>query len=214
MLEEFANHVNSYDRNDANIERKYYHSLRVKSLCQLIAKYAGFNDEDANIAEVVGLLHDYSRFEQWNKYKTFKDHKSFDHGDRAVELLFKANKIKKYWNKKEDYDEIYDAIKYHNKLEIPNNLSSHNKLLCKIVRDADKLDIFYLYAVQALKFPEEDAEITPKVKETFYKERSISKLDEQNENDHGLLILALVYDLNFKYSFDQEETYKNLQKSQ
>jgi len=43
MLEEFKNHVDKFDIEDFNIKFKYYHSLRVKSLSQLIAKYAGQN---------------------------------------------------------------------------------------------------------------------------------------------------------------------------
>lgn len=209
MIEEFTQYVNKFNRGDINIDRKYYHSLRVKSLCQVLAKHIGFSDEDAKIAEVVGLLHDYGRFHQWSLYHTYNDHKSIDHGDYGVEELFEKDQIQNFWTKKEDYDEIYDAIKYHNKIAIPNNLSDHNKKLCKIIRDADKLDIMYLYASESLPFPEE-GEIAPKVKEYFDNETLVDTKFEQTDADHGITILALMYDINFNYSFYHLKEYKIL----
>lgn len=208
MLEEFKNYVSNYDMSDNNIERKYYHSLRVKSLCQVIAKYAGFNDEDIKIAEVVGLLHDYGRFPQWEKYKTYRDNLSIDHADYAVEKLFDEGQIANYWTNTDDYDEIYDAIKYHNKLNIPDDLSKHNKLLCQVIRDADKLDILYLYASNTCKFVSLDDEISEKVKNDFNNEKLIDYKDIKYPVDHFIQTLALVYDLNFKYSFEHLKKYK------
>ena len=123
IKKEFKNHYKKYDCNDMSIVLKYYHSLRVMELSRLIAKYNNFNDNDAEIAAIVGLLHDYSRFEQWEKYKTFVDSNSVDHADLAVQRLFDEKEITNYSLNEENYDEIYDAIKYHNKLFIPDNLT-------------------------------------------------------------------------------------------
>ena len=207
MIEEFRKYVNNFDFTDKNIERKYYHSLRVKSLCQLIAKDVGFSDEDAKIAEVVGLLHDYGRFMQWNEYHTYRDLDSIDHGDYGVKQLFDNNEITNFWTNVKDYDEIYDAIKYHNKIAIPEHLSEHNKTLCKVIRDADKLDIMYLYVSKALTF-QEDGDVSAKVKETFDAEKTINRKDEKTGADTAITLLALVYDLNFDYSFKHLKKYK------
>lgn len=207
MLEEFKNYVSGYDMNDTNISFKYYHSIRVMELSKLIAKYAGFNEEDIKIVEVASLLHDYGRFPQWEKYHTYKDHESIDHADLAVEKLFGNKEITKFWTKEEDYDEIYDAIKYHNKLSVPNDLSSHNQLLCKVIRDADKLDILYLYAAKHIDFPE-DGEISNFAKDSFDNEVIVDKRQLTTEADFGVVVLALVYDLNFKYSFEHLKEYK------
>lgn len=212
MLEEFKNYVDKYDMNEKMIKLKYYHSLRVKSLSQLIAKYAGFNDEDAKIAEVVGLLHDYGRFPQWEKYHTYKDRISIDHADLAVDLLFNQNQIKNFWNKEEDYDEIYDAIKYHNKFEVADNLSEHNKTLCKIIRDADKLDIFYLLSENLIEEHEIDAPISEKVISNFNQNKLVLLTDIQNGNDTILAHLAFVFDLNYKYSFKHLHDHKIIDK--
>ena len=197
----FKIHAEKYDMNDIAIIRKFYHSYRVMDFCMLLAKYNNFNDDDTNIAMLVGLLHDYSRFEQWTNYKTYSDIKSIDHGDLAVERLFKDREILNYCKNIEYYDEIYDAIKYHNKYSYPEYLSEHNKLLCKIIRDADKLDIFYLLGINKELIPEDDGIISNKVKEDFYNNKSISRLNCENKNDDILLSIAMIFDLNFNYSF-------------
>ena len=197
----FKIHAEKYDMNDIAIIRKFYHSYRVMDFCMLLAKYNNFNDDDTNIAMLVGLLHDYSRFEQWTNYKTYSDIKSIDHGDLAVERLFKDREILNYCKNIEYYDEIYDAIKYHNKYSYPEYLSEHNKLLCKIIRDADKLDIFYLLGINKELMVEDDGIISNKVKEDFYNNKSISRLNCENKNDDILLSIAMIFDLNFNYSF-------------
>ena len=207
MKEEFKKYVDRFNMSEKAIERKYYHSLRVMELAKLIAKYAGFSEEDSKIAEVAGLLHDYGRFPQWTKYKTYNDSASIDHADYSIEKLFYSGEIMKFWSNFRDYDEIFDAIKYHNKLAVPETLSEHNKLLCKVIRDADKLDLLYL-SCGTFEYKKCDDEISPKVKESFYKHKQVDNRDKRNSNDVVISRLALVYDFNFKYSFDHLKKYK------
>ena len=208
----FKIHAEKYDMNDIAIIRKFYHSYRVMDFCMLLAKYNNFNDDDTNIAILVGLLHDYSRFEQWTNYKTYSDIKSTDHGNLATERLFKDREILNYCENIEYYDEIYDAIKYHNKYSYPEYLSEHNKLLCKIIRDADKLDIFYLLGINKELMVEDDGIISNKVKEDFYNNKSISRLNCENKNDDILLSIAMIFDLHFNYSFKHIKNMKLIDK--
>ena len=200
MIEEFKKYVDKFDMSDENISRKYFHSLRVKDLCRLISTDIGFSDYDILVAQVIGLLHDYGRFMQWTKYHTYRDSDSIDHADYGIEQLFNNNEISNFWDNIKDYDEIYDAIKYHNKISIPNYLSDNNKNFCKIIRDADKIDIMYLYVIKELKLDEE-GEISPKVIDSFNNEELINRLDENTGSDRIITLLAFVYDLNYKYSF-------------
>lgn len=208
----FKSHVEKYDIEETAIMRKFYHSYRVMNLCMLLAKYNNFSDENTEITMLVGLLHDYARFEQWTKYKTFSDIKSVDHGDLAVEMLFYNKEIENYCTDKRYYDEIYDAIKYHNKYEYPLTLSEHNKLLCKVVRDADKLDIFYLLGIYKDLVNEDHYLISDNIKDDFYNHRLIKFSDKNNISDDVILKLAMVYDLNFKYSFEYLKEYKLIDK--
>lgn len=201
VKEKFIRYVNNFDTNDSAINRKIYHSLRVMDLCMLLAKYNNFNPSDTEIAMLAGLLHDYARFEQWTKYKTFADLK-IDHGDLACELLFRNNDIKNFSLKEKYYDEIYDAIKYHNKYSIPEYLTEHNKLLCKVVRDADKLDILYLLSINKSLLLEDDKIVSEEVREDFFNNKSIRYTDVKSYSDKIILSLAMIFDLNFKYSYE------------
>lgn len=208
----FRSHVEQYDMNDTAILRKLYHSYRVMDFCVLLAKYNNFSDENTEISILVGLLHDYARFDQWTKYKTYSDIKSIDHGDLAVEKLFDNNEIKNYCLNKEYYDEIYDAIKYHNKISIPDDISEHNKLICKVIRDADKLDILYLYGEMPNLVEKDMEKISKKIEKEFYSNKLINRKEVKNKNDNFILHLAMIYDLNFKYSFEYIKNYNLLDK--
>ena len=202
LKEIFKDYVfNNFDMNDNRISLKYYHSLRVMDIANDISVNENFSKNDIELSNIIGLLHDYARFPQWEKYKTYSDINSIDHGDLGVELLFNNNEIEKFNIKKDYYDEIYDAIKYHNKLDVIDNISVHNKLLCKLIRDADKLDIFYLFGIDISLFNEDNKDISDKVKKAFYNGNQIDRRSVKSKNDNIILNLAMIFDLNFDYSY-------------
>lgn len=213
----FTKHYQKYDTNDLAIVRKYNHSLRVAELAEQIAISSGASEEDIELAKIAGLLHDYSRFEQWTRYKTYSDIASIDHGDLAVMRLFSENEIVDYPISKEDYDAVYTAIKCHNKIAIPENINEKTNWLSKVVRDADKIDIFYILGFEKPPLTEEDKQISDNVKRAFYNHQMVSYKDLQNKNDKSILSLAMIYDLQFIYSYEYlkekkliEEMYKQI----
>lgn len=217
-IQTFTEYVNNFDMNEVAISRKYYHSLRVMDIAELIARNENFSEKDIELSILIGLLHDYARFPQWRDNLTYIDNDSCDHGDLAVKLLFDKNEIEKFYQEKKDYDELYDAIKYHNKMSIKNNLSVHNNKLCKMIRDADKLDIFYIFTITKDWFQEDENEINEKIKESFYKEEQASYLDVLSHNDKIVLDFSLVFDINYKSSLKYikenkliEKMYENLE---
>ena len=147
LKQRFKKYVEGYDLDDKAIRGKLEHSYRVMDISILLAKSIELNDEDIKVVTLIGLLHDYGRFEQWAKFRTYNDLESIDHGDLAVYKLFDKGEIIDYCDNVSYYDRIYNAIKYHNKYSYLSDLSDDNKRFCKIIRDADKLDIFYLLVV-------------------------------------------------------------------
>lgn len=196
----FKNYIKTFDLNDENIERKYFHSLRVMDLAENIAISENLNENDIEICLVAGLLHDYARFTQWTIYHTYSDLKSVDHGDLGVEMLFNRNEVLKIYTNVKNYDEIYDAIKYHNKYSVSDILSEHNKKITFIIRDADKLDIFDLLVQGAINLKESHEEISKEIEKQFYENKSINYKIVNNENDDIMLKLAMLFDLKYKYS--------------
>lgn len=213
--EEFLKYTENYDLQDEKILGKQKHSLRVMEISKQIAIGLGLNKEEIELATLIGLLHDIARFEQQTQYKTFDDLESFDHGDYGEKILEKD--IRKYIET-DKYDQIIKkAVRNHNKFKIEDGLNEKEKLFAQIVRDADKLDIFYEAVEMFWKGQEElieNSTIRGEILEQFKSQTQIkrekSKKRETTVNNL-LSIIAFIYDMNFKSSFEilKKEDYIN-----
>lgn len=198
---EFIKYTSTYDLNNTNITRKINHSLRVMEYSKRIAENLNLDEEQIKLATLIGLLHDIARFEQWRRYETYNDKISIDHGDLAVEILEENNFLRKFIET-DKYDEIIKiAIKNHNKYKI-EGLEGEEFLQAKIIKDADKLDIFYQIATQYFKSIEdvEKQKISDDFFEEFKKEQCVHKKANQTDLDELVLITSFIYDIYFDYS--------------
>ena len=199
--DEFLKYTESYDLKNSHIVGKQKHSIRVMEISKQIAEGLNLSQEEIELATLIGLLHDIARFEQYTKFKTFKDARSVDHGDLGVEILDKD--IRKYI-KTDKYDEIIKiAVKNHNKYAIENGLTKEQELFSKIVRDADKIDIIYEAIEMFWENQEsevENSKISREVVEQFKKQELINKLDKETLIDDVVSIIAFVFDINYDVS--------------
>ena len=198
----FDDYAMKFDFNEEAIRRKYEHSYRVMELGDKIVYSLGLEEDDSFLACMIGLLHDIGRFEQWTKYKTFKDFESVDHSDIAINLLFNDNYIKKFNLEEKDYELVKTAILNHNKHEIDKSIKDEHILLhSKIIRDADKIDILYqLSNPKIIRMDESDDEISDSVINEFKNHKSIRYENIRNDNDRVISSISLIFDLNFDYS--------------
>jgi len=203
---EFNQYVKNYEGNaeiTRNIELKREHSLRVPYLSKRIAEEIKLNDEDIKLAELIGLLHDIGRFEQLRRYKTFNDSKSIDHAALGVEILKENNFIERFCDDNKLYDLILVAIYNHNKFKIAENTSNKRILThCKIIRDADKIDILNLMRTKKIEdfyYAENFAEqpITQEVYEGLLNEQQVSRSIAKTNMDDFLNSLSFVFDINY-----------------
>ena len=121
------------------LQLKVEHSARVSRECRAVAAELGWPGVDLDLAEVAGLLHDLGRFEQCQRFGTFADQRSVDHGDLGVTVLDQAG-----FGDDLDADAgalVRAAIRCHNKQAVPAGLTPAAQALVQLVRDADKLDI-------------------------------------------------------------------------
>lgn len=198
-LEEFIKYTNPYKKYGEKIDLKIKHTLRVKSLCIKIAKSEKLSNEDIELAGLCGLLHDIGRFEQWKRYTSYNDLDTLDHGDLGVEILNKNNFINRFTtNNKET---ILRAVKYHNKYRVPNTLNNKNRYFTNITRDADKIDILYLFSTKGLTTELDNSKMSKKVINRLYNKESIKRVDVKTKADEIAVRLAFVFDLNFKESY-------------
>lgn len=203
---EFKKYVQNYDMSLDGIERKYHHSFRVMNISKEIAKSLNLDKEQTDLATLIGLLHDIARFEEFERYNGFAIKNKFDHGDYALEILKKDNFIRKFIETDKYDNVIFRAIKNHNKFKIEEGLSKETLLYCKIIRDADKIDILYeatIFFWNNQKEEMEKSQISDSYFEQFMNKQVIFRVPEQTVADNILVFAAFIFDMNFKYSFEK-----------
>ena len=126
--------------------------------------------------------------------------------------------MKKYIDDKHYIPIILKAIKNHNKLKIEDDLNEEELLYAKIIRDADKLDIFYegveiYWNTKKEKENIENSKISSKIEEQLKNEKQVKKLgNERNDTvDSLLMLLSYIYDINFRKTLERidKENYVN-----
>ena len=79
--QEFEKYLDEYDREDEQIYLKIVHTYGVVKYAGEIARKMECSDEDVELAELIGLLHDIGRFEQIRRFHSFEPG---DHGSCSV----------------------------------------------------------------------------------------------------------------------------------
>lgn len=214
MLEAFEKYVNNYDMENRDIKLKYNHSYRVMELSRKYATKLGFSKHDVELATLIGLLHDFGRFEQLRVYNSYNDLKTVDHADYSVEQLFDKGEIKDYTDNEEDYEIIKFAIKYHNKHSIPNVDNERMLMHAKLIRDTDKLDIIYLMGtLHELNLKATDDSLTKEVLECIKEHKTIDKRYSKTKNDRIAVQFAFAFDIYNDVCLEElKENYKEFYK--
>jgi hypothetical protein len=192
---------------DEHYRLKEDHTYLVCSIARRIAEGLSLSDGDVNLAEATGLLHDTGRFEQFRQYRTYKDPESVDHCQLGVEVLRKENVAA--LTEPADWAILEKTVEVHGKKELPAGLDERTALFCKLIRDADKVDIFRVLAVNfrryyadPKRFPLEvefadKAEYSPEIVERLRRRQSIDYRCLKTLLDAKLLTLGWIYDINF-----------------
>lgn len=218
----FAHYVRSFHSSDPTIQEamvlKEKHSLRVCKNILNIGKELNLSHNNLRLAEAMGLFHDIGRFEQYTRHRTFVDKKSENHAELGVKVLQQENTLAAL--DKNTSELIMKAISYHNRMSIPDDETHICIYFSKLLRDADKLDIFNLVSTYYYAAPEErsaavelDLPDTPAVSDDILTSlldgKMISIQQLRSLNDFKLLQMAWIYDINYQPTFKmvQERDY-------
>ena len=214
--------INQYPEYEENISLKLNHSILVSKEAKALAKNLELNEEDILLAEILGLFHDVGRFKQYVKYQTFSDSKSQNHAELGVDVLKEHQVFKDLSD--ENREIVYKSILNHSRAEIIPDTNEKVIFFSKLIRDADKLDIWRLiteyYMVKEqngenktleLELPDND-EISDAVLESIIKKEVVLKESIKTLNDFKLLQIAWLFDLNFNYSIQRLYAKKYLDK--
>lgn len=206
------NHIKSFNATDEDVlnafKLKKEHIAFVRQHCKDLALSLNLNEHLVDLAELIGLCHDLGRFYQYDKYKTFNDSKSEDHGALALEVFedcpYRDDILP------DDLFLMRFAIFNHNKREIEKTKHKNAILLAKIIRDADKLDIYralepYLTGDNAKGAPnfvdvDSSPEVSPKFMDLFAEGKQVDYNMIKTHGDRKLVRLLWIYDVNFPWT--------------
>jgi hypothetical protein len=207
----FDDYVASFYGNDefinANLKLKEEHSRRVCKEMSYLAQELDLAGNQRRIADVIAIFHDVGRFEQFVKYRTYNDSRSVNHCLLGVGVLRREKVLEEVDRKSREL--IEKAIEYHGLMELPADLEGECLLFSKLIRDADKLDVFYVVTeyykqyrdnpeefMLELEFPDEPG-YSAEIVEGILCGRLIDYGKLRTINDMKLCQLGWVYDVNF-----------------
>lgn len=201
----FAEYVKPYDVTNGKIALKIRHTYRTVDVAKKIAEDLKLSNEQILLAQLISLLHDIGRFEQLRIYDTFRDKDSVDHANLGIKILFEDGIIRNFISETTYDDIIYKAIRNHNKFKIEDGLNEEELLQAKIVRDADKTDIFAVFVEDieedrgVLYNYEEVAkqEVSPKIMKDFENYKQSNRDNFTRDIDNYINIIAFIFDYNY-----------------
>ena len=187
------------------ITLKEKHTGYVTANAKELAVALRLSPHDVLVAEIVGLFHDVGRFAQYSKYKTFNDAHSEDHATLGVKFLHELPVMKKLGAA--DFELLCFAINNHNKRAIEPTDDARKLLFAKIIRDADKLDIYRVlepYLLNNAAAPNfincDGDEVSPDFVDDFVNGRQADFYRIRTHGDRKLVRLMWVYDINFAWT--------------
>jgi hypothetical protein len=197
-----------------HIQLKREHTQRTCEEILNLAKHLRLDDNQIRIAEAIALLHDIGRFSQFAAHRTYNDSKSVNHCTLGIEVLRREGALK-FLNEQERFW-IETAIEYHGQKSLPGNLNGEALLFLKLIRDADKLDIFQIVVRTYRKLEEDpggillelpnDPQISREVLEAVLAGQLVGYEKLKTLNDFKLCQIGWVYDLNFSASLERLES--------
>jgi hypothetical protein len=189
------------------IQLKWIHSLHVALHCRDIAAELGWNSHDRAVAELLGLLHDAGRFSQFAEYRTFTDSISVNHGARGAEVVRAAGVLDALAER--DRMCILEGIVAHNRRGITPETPAVALPFVKLVRDADKLDIYRIVSerIAAGAYHEHLRSVlqidraepaTPAALDEILRNETVSNANILTVADFSLMQISWVFDINYK----------------
>jgi putative nucleotidyltransferase with HDIG domain len=189
-----------------NILLKESHTQEVAANALRIAAELGLNGQETALAGAVALFHDAGRFPQYRRFRTFQDSISVNHAVLGAKVLLERQVLRDLPRRERSL--IIRAVTLHNVFTLPPLADNDLRLHARIVRDADKLDIWRVFAeyfalppadrptAAGLGLPD-SPELSPGVLASLGRREMVRLTSLRTLNDFRLLQLAWIYDLNF-----------------
>ena len=201
-----------YSRNaedQRNIILKERHTHNVCRNIVRVAEEESLTSGETLLAETTALFHDIGRFEQYARYKTFRDNISVNHATLGEKILSETGLLKILPEREQGL--VLQAIRFHNAYRIPAIVAPDSRLLLRLIRDADKLDIWRVFleyyespageraSAAGLGLPDLP-EYSEEILACLFEKRIALLSSLKTLTDFKLLQISWIYDINFEAS--------------
>ena len=207
--EYFQSIVADSPESQVKVEEIRTHSMRVVTNSLLLSKNLLQTEEDIYIAEIIALFHDYGKAVMIVQGTESPINIQHNHAALSAKLI---QQMEFYPKLTVDVQLIIlKSIEGHNKLKLPKLDNEQQTLFARLLRDADKLDIF---ETSYRFFKEKNGsqplmtldlinhvEVSDKIIKSVLAGKTAAVEDMKTMNDYRLLLLSMAFDLNFKYTF-------------
>jgi len=193
-----------------NYDLKVEHTVRVRTIMERLTGSLDMSAEERSLAAIIAVCHDVGRFPQYRQYGTFNDATSVNHAALAVKTLSEEGVL-------DSLDEgsrrlVVQSVALHNVFLLPENPDPVACRFARLIRDADKLDIWRVLIEYCAAAPHERASAviwelpdtglcSVRALEEIIAGRMINRSLLATADDFKLLQLSWAYDLNFRESF-------------
>jgi hypothetical protein len=198
------------EKEQRNITLKEEHTLHVCRNMLALAQGESLDTNELLLAETIALFHDLGRFPQYAQYRTYKDSISVNHGLLGANTLLEKKVLDRIPRLEQDI--IVDVVKFHNAFTLADIVDDDKLRFLKLIRDADKLDIWRVF-IEYYESPDKERpeavslglpdvpSYSEDILPLICKRQVISFAKLKTLNDFKLLQLSWVLDLNFITSF-------------
>ena len=198
-----ADYMRSFYTEDEEVQQairmKEVHTGRVTSIAVELAEHLRLSAHDVQLAEIMGLFHDVGRFRQFTLYRTFNDAVSEDHAALGLKVLDELPFLSRLVP--EDEALVRFSILNHNKKVIAPTEDVRELFFARLLRDADKLDIFRV--LRPFLAPPDGTGVSPDFLEKFIAGEQVDYTKIRTMDDRKLVRLMWVYDVNFSWTLQR-----------
>lgn len=198
-----GDYIKTFYSDDPDVQEKIswkeLHTKYVAEISGELAAHLGLNAHDRTLAEIIGLFHDIGRFKQYSVYHTFNDFISENHsllGLREIRDLALLKRLPE-----EDLDVFRFAIENHNAMQIAPTENARYILFAKILRDADKLDIYRV--LQPTLEPSDGSGYSTLFQEGFLRGEQCNYAEIRTMDDRKLVRLLWIYNIYFGWTMQR-----------
>jgi len=194
-----------------NIRLKEEHTAKVVAVMELLAVGERLTAAETRLACAVALLHDVGRFPQYRRWRTFRDSESDNHARLGLEVIRQHQVLSSL--SPDEQLLIEEAVRFHNLLALPTQFKSPTDRYIRLIRDADKLDIWRVFeeyfqqppaeraSAVGLGLPDQADEITAECLAALLAGEVVRLDTVRVLNDFIVLQISWAYDLNAPTAF-------------